>query len=130
MALLSLLFLVQPELAEEKGKEEWEGEEENWEEKEGEEEKSVNPLVIRVEFLAKPWPHAVSWYSDLSNGTRLPLEDEAGLEYEQGGVVEASGGQGSSYQLATALTISNLTHNLREKQSSNLIRIYVFYRLE
>jgi hypothetical protein len=110
---------VQQENAVEKRKEEWEGEgKEEWE---GEEEKEdLDPLVITVEFLAKPWPHAVSWYSDLGNGTRLPLEEEAGLEYEQGGVVEAAtagGGQGSSYQLATALTISNLTHNLRENRA-------------
>jgi hypothetical protein len=96
--------------------EEWEEEEEKEkEEKETEEEKEKNkdPLVITVGFLAKPWPRTVNWYSDLGNGTRLPLEEEVGLEYEQGGV-EATGGQGSN-QLATTLAISNLTHNLRQQ---------------
>ena len=82
-------------------------------EKEEDEDVVAEPLVITVEFLAKPWPDTISWYSDLGNGTRLAIEEEAGLEYVQGGL-EAVGAE-HSHQLATTLTITNLTHNLRQQ---------------
>lgn len=80
------------------------------EEEEGADEE---PLVVRVEFLAKPWPGPgdIRWFSDLANGSRLALEDvEAGLAYQLGGL-EAVGAE-HSYELATSLIISNLTNNI------------------
>ena len=81
-------------------------------EEEEDEDVVAEPLVITVEFLAKPWPDIISWYSDLGNGTRLTLEEEVGLEYAQGGLEAVAE---HSHQLATTLTITNLTHNLRQQ---------------
>ena len=86
-------------------------------EEEEDEDVVAEPLVITVEFLAKPWPDTISWYSDLGNGTRLAIEEEAGLEYVQGGL-EAVGAE-HSHQLATTLTITSLTHNLRQQNSTS-----------
>jgi hypothetical protein len=76
------------------------------------------PLVIRVEFLAKPWPQPgdIRWFSDLANGTRVALEEvEAGLAYRQGDL--EAGPPEEKYQLATSLHITNLTNNIRKRLS-------------
>jgi hypothetical protein len=74
------------------------------------------PLVVKVEFLAKPWPQPgdIRWYSDPGPGVmRLPLEElQEGIDYQLGPLEPVGAGQ-QNYELATSLIIRNLTTNIR-----------------
>ncbi len=75
------------------------------------------PLVVKVEFLAKPWPQPgdIRWYSDPGPGVmRLPLEElQEGIDYQLGPLEPAVGAGQQNYELATSLIIRNLTTNIR-----------------
>jgi len=77
-------------------------------------EEEAEPLVLKVEFLAKPWPQAgdIRWYSEPGAGARVPLEEQAGIDYLVGPLEPVGAGQ-NTYELATSLIVANLTTNIR-----------------